>query len=76
MYHTFTFICIFVVIKTTLSYTNFQHSKMQLGLFYEKSLVVRLNDILMSPTLLIIVHAFEHSLEKCIYNFRKNDLYV
>lgn len=29
MYHTFTFISIFVVIKTTLSYTNFQHSKMQ-----------------------------------------------
>lgn len=37
MYHTFTFISILVVIKTTLSFTGFQNSEMQITRFYQKS---------------------------------------
>lgn len=36
MYHTFTFISILVVIKTTLSFTGFQNSEMQIRQFYKK----------------------------------------
>lgn len=36
MYHTFTFISILVVIKTTLSFNGFQNSEMQIRRFYKK----------------------------------------